>query len=313
MKKEFVWAIGIGVFFGLILAFGLWRINTILKSNSKVVSEVKGSPSPKAETPNQIKIAINKPENGDVVSEDIIKVSGISKSNSTIIISGQESDYILSTDQNGLFEKDIDLTSGINQIVASNLEDTQKVNSNIIVIYSSSFEPKTASSEATIQEKVDEQIKNIINKPKSFIGTVTDVTETSLQLRSDKNEIEQVSIASDTTNVVNTKEKTSKIAKISDIAIGDFIAALGYINSSSVLSASRILITNPITEPKIKITSGTYKKGELKTDKNTLYYEFKDGQVTKIKSTSLKEDMEIIYVEKDDQIRTVFLLQDVLN
>lgn len=309
MKKEFAWAIGIGIFFGLIIAFGLWRINIAVKSGTKNnTPAIIVTPSPRAETPSQLKIAIDKPENGDVITEQTLNINGISKSSSIVVVSGETSDQITKTAANGLFDTQIELNSGINQITATSINQETQANTNVLIVYSSSFENKTSTQSASTEEKVDQQLKNLANKPKSFIGTVTDVTDNSLQIKTEKNEIKQISIKSDDTTAVNLKEATNKPAKLTDIAIGDFICALGYTNTTSVLSASRILITNPVTIPERKVVKTVYKKSELKTDKNTQYYKLENGETIKIKSTILKDGDNVIYVQVDEKVRTVFVI-----
>lgn len=306
MRKEFGWAIGIGIFFGLIIAFGIWRVNSIVNIKPSDLNP-KASPTPIAKSPSQISLVINTPENGDVIGDTSVKVSGLTKSNAMVLVSGEDSDYMTNATSSGLFEQDVDLSSGINQISAFSFDNDKQSSSNVLVIYSSFFSQKQASSSASVDDQVNAQLNNIANKPKSYIGTVTDVTDSTIQIKTESNEIKQVAVGNLTT-VVNTKDKTSKSAKLTDIAIGDFIAALGNINKSSVLSADRILITDPITPPTIKAIVAKYDKTEIQTDKNTVFYQFKDGDVTKIKSTSIKTGADIIYTQADKVVRTVFVI-----
>lgn len=291
MKTETAWAIGIGIMFGLIIAFGLWRINLNIKVN-KEQPKVDKTASPLTPEPlKNIKFKLDKPTDNLVVNKDLFTVEGIGNPNSKIIISTDTDDYITSSDQSGKFSKEIKLNSDINQILVEGVKST--------IVYSSTFE----ELEATVSAQ---------KLPTSYIGTVTDVTGSAIQIKSNKNEIMQIT-ASEEVSVTNTRDTPNKIAKLTDVAIGDVIAGLGYTNSSQVLEASRILIINPMTELEVKVISTKYSKPELKTDKNTSYYEFVDGSQAVIKSTAVKADMDIIYVEKDDLVRTVFLLQDVLN
>ena len=55
-------------------------------------------------------------------------------------------------------------------------------------------------------------------------------------------------------SLANQTGTNNKVVKLTDIAIGDFIVAMGYVNQNSVLSAQRILVTDPTTEPKIDIS-----------------------------------------------------------
>ena len=92
--------------------------------------------------------------------------------------------------------------------------------------------------------------------------------------------------------------------KLTDIAIGDFIVAMGYINSKSVLGAQRILVTDPVTEPKLdislqKVTNVSKKYlsianvkdnsvGTLTPDKNTDLESFGKATISGGKSKVIK-------------------------
>ena len=99
-----------------------------------------------------------------------------------------------------------------------------------------------------------QDVANAMNRPKAYIGIVTDITSSTIEIKSTSSQIEQISVSADGTSVVNSTGTTSKTVKISDIAIGDFIVAMGYINGNSVLGAQRILITDPVTEPKLTVS-----------------------------------------------------------
>lgn len=295
MRKETAWAIGIGVLFGLVLAFGVWRINVSIQNsttkNEEVKNEVPASPSPEAQ---YIKINIENPENGDVVANDTILVEGVATANSKIVISGEDRDYLVNSDISGRFSAEVNLVGGINQITATSVLGGDTESSNVLIVYSTNFEKKDATQSASL-------------KTKSYTGTVTDITDTSIQIKTLKNEIKQIAVNEDA-SVVNIKDTPSKEVKISDVAIGDSIAALGTIDRSLVLTASRVLVTKPTKEVDIKIASGKYTKGELTVDKNTVYYEIVDGETEKVKPTTLKEDVDIIYTQNDTLTRSIFVL-----
>jgi len=294
MRKEIVWAIVAGILFGLVITFGVVRVNSTLKPKGESTTP---SSTPESAIP-EFKIALNKPENEDVIIQDSVAVSGITKPNALIAISGEEGDYILKSDEKGLFEEEVDLISGVNQIKITAFDPTgaQSIEK-VLVVYSSAFE-----------EKEGDRLEKAANKPKAYLGTVTDITDSTIQIRTTSSEIRQISVGNDT-SVVKT-DPTSKVVKLTDIAIGDFIVAMGYKNGNQVLSAQRILITPAVTEPKISVTMG--KGADITPTKNTSVFLFKDGKVTKAKATSIEDESQVIYVTTEEaeksSIRTIFLI-----
>jgi hypothetical protein len=333
MRKELVWVAAVGISFGLIIAFGVYRINASIKSK---LPQTQSSPKPK-ETVSEFKITLSKPENGDVLTQGSVTVSGITKALTWITVSGEAGDYIIQSDEKGVFSQEVGLTSGINQIKLTAF-DPQGAKSieKVLVVYSSAFQeksfatpaPQTASDESGVRDKVAQKVAEALNKPKAFVGVVTDITDSTIQIKSLESEIKQISTADDGVTVVNSKGTTSKIVKLTDIAIGDFIVAMGYVNSNSVLLAQRILITNPISEPKInaslgKVTEVTKKvltvaslkdsqSSEVSPDSKTAFQLFISGKAEKSKLSDITQGDLIIYVsaagEKSETIRSIFIV-----
>ena len=334
MRKEIVWASIIGIAFGLIIAFGVWRINSSVKPKS---AQTEATPTPAGNF--EFKITLNKPENEDVVTTDVTTVSGITKSLTWLTILGEEEDYIIQADEKGVFSQDVNLIAGVNRIkiVAYDSTGAQSVEK-VLVVYSSSFEEKTVSTpdpneatttESAIRQKVQEKVQDVLNKPKAYIGVVTDIAESTIQIKSEAGEIKQISTSKDDIAVVNARGTTNKTVKLTDIAIGDFIVAMGYRNGNSVLNAQRILITQPLTEPKNnafygKVTQTTTKDmtvGTLKDGKEssvtpttkTGIFSYANGQAAKIKLTAVEEGDTVIYVTSEESgkfsIRTIFVLK----
>jgi hypothetical protein len=112
MRKELVWAGIIGILFGLVIGFGSWRVRSSLKP------KINLNPTPTPQSLGQIKITLDKPENGDVITTSTVTVTGITKPLSWLVFSGEKGDYILQSNEGGLFSQNIDLVSGVNQIKA---------------------------------------------------------------------------------------------------------------------------------------------------------------------------------------------------
>ena len=110
-----------------------------------------------------------------------------------------------------------------------------------------------AQEEATpegdpIREAVQEKIEEAQNKPVAYLGTVTDIVENTVQIKSIEGEIKQVSV-NDDTKFVKVNSSTTTV-NYSDIAIGDFLVNMGYRNPDDVLVVGRTLVTSRPEKPK---------------------------------------------------------------
>ncbi len=314
MRKELIWAGVIGIVFGLIIGFGTWRVRSSLKP--KLVSR----PTPTPQSVGQFKIVLDKPADNDVVIMSPVTVSGLTRPLTWLIFSGENGDYIIQSDQGGLFSQDVELVPGVNQIKITSIDSIgNQTSEKVLVVYSSSFQPASNSSAtgnategADTTQVVAEKVANALNQPKAYIGTVTDIADSTIQIKTINSQIEQIAIGGDEISVVNTKGTTNKILKLTDIAIGDFIVAMGYVNSKSVLSAQRILVTNPVITPTIDISvthftglskstlNATTVKGEQKMsftpNKKTNIASFQNGKTKVIKLTDINDNDIVIAV-----------------
>ncbi len=334
MRKELLIASIIGIGFGLVIAFGAYRINSSLKPNNP---QTKATPKSKVNV-SEFKITPDKPQNNDVVTLDSTRVSGITKPLSWITVSGVDEDYTIQADDKGIFEQDVNLVAGINQIKITafdslGAQSTEKV----LIVYSSSFQEKEvasasanidSSTDSAIRARVQEKVIQALNKPKAYIGVVTDIADSTIQIKTTESQIEQISIKDDGITVVKTGT-TNKTVKLTDIAIGDFIVGMGYVNSNSVLTAQRILITDPLTEPKVEsiygkvsivtkkgLTVNPFKTEDQNTvtpDTKTMILSLQDQKVIKIKLADISENDLVIYVTDNTSdtpsVRAIFVIQ----
>ncbi len=343
MRKEVLWAIIAGIVLGLIIAFGVYRINSSI-SGKKNNNTSLSTPTPKPTNLGEFKIVLDKPSDNDVVTQNTVTVSGLTKALSWITISGEDGDYIIQSDGSGVFSQDVSLVPGINQIRVTAFESAgAKSATGVLVIYSSSFQTRTlptdspstgspsseASKTSDIRAKVAQDVANTMSQPKAYIGTVTDITDSTVEIKTAASEIKQISANVESTNVVNSTGTTSKTVKTTDIAIGDFIVAMGYVDGNSVLIAQRILITNPVTDPKItvnyaKVVSVTKKALSVKTipdstddsvqpNSKTSTEAYQDGKIVTSKFASIGAEEIIIYVKTADDkgassVRSIFRL-----
>lgn len=168
-----------------------------------------------------------------------------------------------------------------------------------------------ATQEAdTVSEKIQEKIEAASQIPVAYIGTVTDIAETTLQTKTTNDEIKQVQVDADKTDFVKVDKKSAKTVEFKDIAIGDFIVAMGYKNGNDVLETTRLLITSAL-EPtdrgatagevtnvgKAEITIKTLKEERnLKEAKGALVTLNEDGEQTEIDFSDIEVGDKLIGV-----------------
>lgn len=116
------------------------------------------------------------------------------------------------------------------------------------------FAQETSTDEASsVRDNVQKKVEEARTIPFAYIGTVTDIAEQTIQInkfifsktKEDAGEIQQISVNEESTDFVKVTKNTTSV-KFSDLAIGDYIIAMGFKNSNSVLEGKRILITTPV-------------------------------------------------------------------
>jgi len=141
MRKEIIFVIIASILFGAIIAFGIWRANTALRygnNDHAITSDFENS----AEEPShgELGLTIAEPSQNDVVTQSPITISGITMPNSWVVIVTEDEDYIIQSDNSGLFQSEIDLVGGINQIITTVFDTNgNSFNETLRVIYSSEF------------------------------------------------------------------------------------------------------------------------------------------------------------------------------
>ena len=194
---------------------------------------------------------------------------------------------------------------------------------------SSSANAQSPTTNENIRDKVQEKLNVSSKIPSAYIGTVTDKAESTLQLdkfalakqTGDSGEIEQVSTTDDTKFI--SIGKTNKTIGFTDVAIGDFIVAMGYKNGNGVLASKRILVIEPIktstrktylgnitdvTRNKITINIAESEK-EFGFTNNSDLFQKTENEYTEINTSNLNENDKVIITTTDDEnVRTLFLL-----
>lgn len=312
MRKEVWFAIVGGVILGLIIGFGVYRVNSSFKKQN-----IQNTPTPSSENKDGISFA--KPNYDDVITKSPVVISGIASKKNWLVISTESKDYLSEIKKDGTFEDEIELTGGINKILAWAVSENGSLsNTELRLVYTTQLETprpndnEKESSESAVKESVLKKVEDVLNTPKAYLGTVTDIAEKTIQLKTDSGNIEQVSGKDENLTVIK-ELPSAKEVKYADIAIGDYIVAMGLTNGNHVLNAKRILITQPEPPLDIKILFGKVElidkkqitlEGNLKAVINTS---------TKLSDKNIKEaDLVIIVVKEIKEIttaRSIFLVE----
>jgi hypothetical protein len=144
MRKEIIFAIIAGAIFGLVMAFGIWKANSSMKSKNESEKEVVDVTDSQGGTSvtGDFSITLIKPESNTVVSTSSTIVSGITKPDVWLVISAEEDDYIIKTGNDGAFEEEVELIAGANEIVVTAIEEStnESVYDKFLVVYSTELE-----------------------------------------------------------------------------------------------------------------------------------------------------------------------------
>jgi len=136
MRKEILFAILAGIAFGVIVAFGIWRANTALKPQEPPTNQEQTQ----TQEAGNLNLTISKPENLEVMTESTATIEGLTSPNLLVVVSGEEEDYIIESDDSGKFTEEVDLIGGINKIRTSVFDDEMiPTESSVTLIYSSAF------------------------------------------------------------------------------------------------------------------------------------------------------------------------------
>lgn len=292
MRKEQLVAIILGSAIGVGVAFGLWKFSRSGKMpTTKQVNSVSQNTSTHGSPETTNEFAIVTPADFSVIRDGSATITGLANSNAVIVAQADEVSFA-KANSSGEFSLELPLSSGLNKISVFSFEKGQPAKKLTLTLIHSTALPGSADTAYT-----------------SLLGTITDVTDDNLQIRGDNGEIKQLAITSDTT-FVKIIDDADEI-EFSDIAIGDYIAALGTLNSN-VMSVSRILVTTAPDESEITSVSGTietlssseflvksHETGEsvsIDATKGAKTYSAKEDEISSSRLSTADEGDEIIII-----------------
>lgn len=268
MKKEVLVAIIVGGLVGIAIAFGIWKANSAL-------SEQKGKPQETTETsipsPQSLILSITSFENDSVVASPRANLVGITKSAALLAVVGEDDETVAYADESGNFEADIELVAGLNDIKISAFEeDGTSIEKILTLVYSTEIKTPTPVPTTSVSDQIRQRINQALSKPFASIGTIADISNSTLQIKTREGEINQAIVDKENTTFARVTGKTRKAIAFGDLAIGDFVLALGYRKSESIIEALRVIASDNLSQNKRTAIFGTATEIDSKKDQFTL-------------------------------------------
>lgn len=238
MRKEQFLAIILGGFIGVFVAFGVWQYFKTMGQRS-TSDYAKGDNISEVNEP-QIKqeLSLLKPLPNSVYTNSEIEISGLSNSSALLAIIHGNNSTLSNSNQKGEFDEMVELEAGLSKVSVYSLSAGKKSIENANVVYSPLVESE----------------QNL----KLMLGTVTDISEKTIQIKTSEDIIEQISVNNETTFATNVT-KAEEI-EFSEVALGDYIAAIGSTSAeNSVFEANRIIVTSLPEDSELKVVYGKVK------------------------------------------------------
>jgi hypothetical protein len=157
MKKEMIISVLVGLFFGLIIVYGVYTAQSSLSKPEQTTEKLEVSPSIEAGDEVDGNLSIHSPEDETIVNEPIITVTGTTIATSHVIIFINDKESITNADDSGNFSIEGELELGSNIIEVHVIdEDGKAIVKERTVIYTTKplieTETATESAEATQDE-----------------------------------------------------------------------------------------------------------------------------------------------------------------
>lgn len=124
-----------------------------------------------------------------------------------------------------------------------------------------STSPAGKSVRDAVRERVEEKLNQLSNKPRAYVGKITDIQDSSLVVET-KNGIRQIKLTN-TTAVIQITQKGRKEIKTKDLAIGNFVVVMGFVEMKDVLAANRILTIEQLPKPSRRAVYGIVQTNNL--------------------------------------------------
>lgn len=124
MKKEVILAIVLGLFFGLLITFGLYQANSVKTVNTIDNNSTSPTPTPTTSVSN---LSIIEPTDGAVLATATATLRGATDPNYFVLVFDESSEYFVKPDDTGLFFQEITLDPGTNLIDVYVFDDKTEI------------------------------------------------------------------------------------------------------------------------------------------------------------------------------------------
>ena len=144
MRKEIIVAVLVGIVLGGIFTYGIRRANLAYQpiendSTPNIQPETIDNEQPGIITSDSLSILA--PEQNDVFTENTVSVTGITKPKSTVVISAEGEDFVLTSKDSGEFSQEIKLIGGLNNILVKSFSGEETLGSKTLnVVYTTKLE-----------------------------------------------------------------------------------------------------------------------------------------------------------------------------
>lgn len=210
MKKDLSVALLLGSIIGGILTFSLYKITNLAIRRVKNDNLPTQTQTPKATSikeVNEIETSVT-----FLANSTTTEITGLSKANSLLVITGGIKDYPITTDSDGQFKQTVTLQPGMNTFLVSLLASDQAITKYVYIFYS---------------PKITIESDNYTIK----MGNVIDISDTSFQISTyaTKNEnSSEILLLTTNDNTIFEKLKVDELvaATKGELAIGDFVVVI---------------------------------------------------------------------------------------
>ncbi|NCN06670.1 MAG: hypothetical protein GW946_02390 [Candidatus Pacebacteria bacterium] len=154
MKKEILLAIIIGLAFGLVITYGLYRVRKATQSAKTQPISTTAPTTPTEEPAVAAQLTILHPEDNTVQEESSTTVTGTALPDTIIVLFANDMEYITTSDASGNFSFTVDLDEGstILTVHAVNEDGETVTAQRAIVVSSLLFESTDSASPAAEEE-----------------------------------------------------------------------------------------------------------------------------------------------------------------
>lgn len=127
MKKEVLIAVLIGLSMGLVITYGIYRVQSSL--NQPPVADVSDQPDVSSTNNNEAStvLSIHTPTEGTIQSSSTTTITGTTTPDSNVVIFINDDDHVVVSDQSGSFTLNTSLDNGTNLITVYVISDTGDV------------------------------------------------------------------------------------------------------------------------------------------------------------------------------------------